>query len=58
MAHYYRIAKRHQQGFTLLDVLIAAIVLSVSLLGLIVLQGVSKYSSPNSDNKCDSHGLA
>ncbi len=45
MAHYYRIAKRHQQGFTLLDVLIAAIVLSVSLLGLIVLQGVSKYSS-------------
>lgn len=38
-------AKKYQSGFTLIEVLIAAVVLSVSLLGLIVLQGVSKYSS-------------
>ncbi len=37
--------KYTEQGFTLLEVLIAAIVLTTSLLGLVVLQGVSKYSS-------------
>lgn len=35
----------YQSGFTLIEVLITAIILSVSLLGLIALQGVSKYSS-------------
>lgn len=34
-----------QTGFTLIEVLVAAIILSVSLLGVIALQGVSKYSS-------------
>ena len=38
-------SKKYQTGFTLLEVLIAAVVLTISLLGLIVLQGVSKYSS-------------
>lgn len=34
-----------QAGFTLIEVLVAAIILSVSLLGVLALQGVSKYSS-------------
>nr|WP_321241732.1 type IV pilus modification protein PilV [uncultured Tolumonas sp.] len=33
------------KGFTLIEVLIAATILTISLLGLIVLQGVSKFSS-------------
>ena len=45
MNHNNYTAKKYQSGFTLMEVLIAAVVLSVSLLGLIVLQGVSKYSS-------------
>jgi type IV pilus assembly protein PilV len=45
MDHYFRIPPGSSSGFTLLEVLIAAVVLSVSMLGLIVLQGVSKFSS-------------
>jgi type IV pilus modification protein PilV len=45
MAHYGLTVKYQQSGFSLLEVLIAAIVVSISLLGLIVLQGISKYST-------------
>ena len=37
--------RKIQSGFTLIEVLITAIILSVSLLGLVGLQGISKYSS-------------
>jgi type IV pilus modification protein PilV len=34
-----------QAGFTLLEVLVTAVILSISLLGLIALQGIAKFSS-------------
>lgn len=34
-----------QSGFTLIEVLVTAIILSVSLLGLVALQGIAKFSS-------------
>ncbi len=37
--------RKIQSGFTLIEVLVTAIILSVSLLGLVGLQGISKYSS-------------